>query len=542
MHRTRPQIPRDGLAGLKDNWKTDAMSGFLVFLIALPLCLGISMASGFPPIAGIMTAIVGGLLATFLGHAPLTIKGPAAGLIVIAVGAVEELGRGNAMHGYRLTLAVIVVSGLIQIGFGLIRAGTVGDFFPSSAVHGMLAAIGIIIVAKQFPTLIGARPESSSTLALIFEIPRLLPRMNPEVALIGLVSLAILFGFPLIKNPYAKMVPVPMIVLLVAVPLGMYFDLNHEHRYVFLNHQSYAIGPRYLVTLPNSLIHAITTPDFSQIFTSTSIKYIAMFAVVGTLESMISAKAIDMLDPYKRKSDLDKDTISVGIANTLCGLIGGLPMISEIVRSSANINNGARTRWANFFHGLWLLVFVAFAPSLIHLIPLSALAAMLIYTGYRLASPKEFYKTYKIGPEQLVIFLSTVIATLATDLLVGIATGILVKAAIHAINGVPLKSFFKPFLTIKRENDAFVVDVQHSAVFSNYVGLRRRLLALDPSMDVVIDFTGARVVDHTVMERISELVEHFADQGRRLHVRGLEHHRPVSAHPYAARRKVRVAI
>lgn len=532
------KAPTLGLAGLKENWKADLTSGFLVFLIALPLCLGISMASGFPPIAGIITAVIGGLIVTFFSNSQLTIKGPAAGLIVIAFGAVEELGQGNAMLGYQLALAVIVIAGLFQIIFGLLKSGILGDFFPSAAVHGMLAAIGITIASKQFHSMLGVKAESKDTVGGILEIPHSLMTMNPEIAIIGFISLIILFGLPLIKNKYIKMIPAPMVVILVAIPLGHYFDLEHAHKYLFLESHEYNIGPQFLVTLPTDLSKAFTFPDFSQIFSGTSIKYIIMFALVGSLESLLSVKAIDMLDPYKRKSNLNKDLLAVGVGNTLSGLIGGLPMISEIVRSSANVNNNAKTKWANFFHGLFLMIFVAFAPTLIHQIPLAALAAMLIATGYRLASPKEFVKTYNVGKEQLLIFIITIVATLATDLLVGMGMGILTKFIIHFINGLSLKSLFKPIITINTtDDDTYTIDVEHSAVFSNFIGLKKQLDALPKSKNVVIDFSGATLIDHTVMERVEEWGDVYEEDGGHFKIIGLENHQSLSGHPHATRKK-----
>ncbi len=534
-------IPQGGLSGLKQNWKNDLSAGFFVFLIALPLCLGISMASGFPPVAGLFTAIIGGLMVSFFGGSQLTIKGPAAGLIVIALGAVEELGHGNAFAGYQLALATIVAAGVLQIVFGLLRSGILSDFFPSAAVHGMLAAIGIIIAAKQLHTLVGVKPEGKETLELLAEIPKSIGLLNPEIAIIGLISLLILFVFPLIKHPWFKKIPAPLVVILVAIPLGHLFDLEHEHKYLFLDNQLYTIGPRFLVTLPDNLLAAVTFPDFSQLFSATSIKYIIMFALVGSLESLLSTKAIDSLDPWKRKANMNRDLVGVGVGNTLAGLIGGLPMISEIVRSSANINYGGRTWWSNFFHGLLLLVFVVFFPMLIHQIPLAALAAMLIFTGYRLASPKEFYKTYKIGKEQLLIFVITVATTLATDLLVGIAVGILTKLIVHLANGLPIRYMFKPLFSVnqREETGEYIVDVYHSAVFSNYIKLKKSLDALPRKAHIIVDFTNANLIDHTVMENLHHYKHDYEHNGGSFALVGLENHKSLSKHELSVRKKLK---
>ncbi|RZS95257.1 SulP family inorganic anion transporter [Cecembia calidifontis] len=541
MKQHKIEVPLTGLAGLRQNWKSDIVSGFLVFLIALPLSLGISMASGFPPVAGIFAAIIGGVIVTFLGGSQVTIKGPAAGLIVIALGAVTELGQGDAMLGYKLTLAVIVAAGILQVIFGWVKSGVLADFFPSAAVHGMLAAIGIIIFAKQLFTLIGVKPEASETLELFAELPHAFKEINPEIALIGIVSLLIMFLFPLFKNKYLKMLPAPLIVILVAIPMGLYFDLEHEHKYLFLDGHEYTIGPKFLVTLPENLFEAITFPDFSQVFSITSIKYIIMFALVGSLESLLSTKAAETLDPYKRKANMNKDLVGVGIGNIISGLIGGLAMISEIVRSSANINNGGKTAWSNFFHGLFLLIFVAFFPLLIHQIPLAALAAMLIYTGFKLASPKEFYNTYKIGKEQFLIFIVTVLVTLGTDLLLGIAAGILLKFVFHLINGLPLKHVFKPLFTVSVKEDEYVVDVFHSAVFSNYILLKKSLDALPRGKHLTLDFSNANLVDHTVMENLHHYQHDYEHEGGKFEMRGMDHMKKLSDHSFSARKAIKKA-
>lgn len=528
-------VPKEGIQGLKENWAADATSGFLIFLIAMPLCLAISKASGFPPIAGIYTAIIGGMVVSLFMGSRITIKGPAAGLIAIAVGAVEELGNGDNMKGYQLTLAVIVIAAVIQILFGLLKAGKLGDFFPASAVHGMLAAIGIIIISKQIPVLLGTKAHGKEPLELLAEIPHLLANLNPEVAFIGVISLLILFLLPLSKNKFLKMVPPPMIVLLLAVPLATFYDFAHEHDYSLADISYHIIPGNLLVQLPDTFMGGITFPDFSEIFSVTSIKYIIMFALVGSLESILSAKAIDILDPYKRKSDLNKDTLAVGIGNFAAGWIGGLPMISEIVRSSANINAGARTRWSNFFHGVYLLVFVALASPLIEMIPNAALAAMLIYTGFRLASPKEFKKTWHIGWDQLIIFLVTIILTLATDLLVGIFAGVVVQFLLHLVSGASVKGLFKSNFEIDQQDGSYVVKVKDAAIFSNYLSFKKCLDTIESGKKVVFNFDHAHLVDHTLLEHLHHFEEDYHNGGGHVVMQGLGKHKPHSDHPLATR-------
>ncbi len=533
--QTTLEMPKDGIAGLVQNWKSDMVSGFLVFLIALPLCLGIALASGFPPIGGIFTAIIGGLLVGPFCGSRMSIKGPAAGLIAIAIAAVEALGKGDNLLGYKLVLAVVVVTGLLQIVFGMLKAGSLNDFFPASAIHGMLAAIGIIIIAKQIPVMFGVKPDVKAPLELLAGIPRFISHLNPDIAIIGLVSLAILIILPMIKNRYVKMIPAPMLVLLVAIPLGRYFDLADEHTYLF-NGNEYPLSPKFLVDIPFDIVKGISFPDFSQIFSLDSIQYIIMFALVGSIESLLTVKAVDGLDHYQRKSNANRDLLFVGVGNTLSGLVGGLPMISEVVRSRANVDNGAKTRWANVFHGGFLLLFVAFAPQLIHQIPLAALAAMLTFTGYRLASPRTFGDTAKIGMEQLIIFLVTIFFTLYIDLLVGIAAGIFTKLLIELFYGAPLSQLFKARVDVKEEKNNVLVTIYNVAVFTNYLGIKKYLYRIPEGKNVVIDLSQTHLVDHTVMEHLHHFEHDYRATGGTVSLRGLDIHQPNSAHPLAARR------
>ncbi len=513
----------------------DLKSGFLVSLIALPLCLGIALASGFPPIAGVITAILGGVATTFLGSARLTIKGPAAGLIVIAIGCVSELGQGDPVAGYKRALAVGVVAALIQIAFGLFRVASAGVAMSPSVVHGMLAAIGVIIISKQSHVLLGATPTAKEPLELLAELPHSLMHMNPEIALIGGVALLILFGLPLLPFTWSRKVPAPLVVLAATVPLGLFFDLGHDHIYRFWG-DTYQLGPKALVTLPGSILDAIAFPDFSQIASVTSIKYIVMFALVGTIESTLTVLAVDAMDPERRPSDLNRDLLATGVGNLLAASIGGLPMISEVVRSKANLDAGARTSWSNFFHGAILLGAVALAPDLLHHIPLAALAAMLVYTGTRLASPRELGHAWKIGPDQLVLFTTTLVVTLATDLLVGVGVGLLLKLAIHAIRGSYPSTVFRPRVESIRSGSELRLKLHGAAAFPSLLKVQRELAALDKDVRrIVIDLADVRLVDHTFLSRIEAMAAELSSA--KFEIEGLEGMRAASPHPHATRRK-----
>jgi len=516
------EIPKGNLKGFKTHAKHDILSGFLVFLIALPLCLGISLASGYPAVAGIFTAIIGGLLATFISNAELTIKGPAAGLIVIALGCVQEFGFTGGVdpakdfQAYRLALGVGVVAGVYQVILGLFRAGIFIKLVPQAAIHGLLASIGIIIISKQFPVLMGLNPQGSP-LELLAGIPSFLINMNPKVGMIGIIGIIIVLGYGYIKNPKLKVIPAPMLMLLITVPLGIFFAIGVEGSYTF-NNQTYELGRNFLVNVPGNLLNAVTFPDFSGVTTETGIKYTILFAIIGTLEGILSAKAIDGIDPWGRKTNLDRDLLATGIANTLSAFIGGLPMISEIVRSKANIDNGARTRFANFYHGMFLLVCVALIPGVINQIPLSALAALLVITGYRLASPHEFISVYREGKDQFIVFVSTIFGVLATDLLKGLVIGIGVRIVIHFVRG---GSIFRLNAKIIPSRDQSVtIFLRGSIVFSSWIPLQKHLQRFfEEGKRVTLDITETKLMDRRVMSRVEEWAKKFKENGLELSVR-----------------------
>jgi MFS superfamily sulfate permease-like transporter len=546
------EVPRGNLAGFLEFLAYDLRSGFLVFLIALPLCLGISIASGYPPITGIFTAIIGALVTTFLSDSEMTIKGPAAGLIVIAVGCVTDLGVDSGLtqaDGYRAALAVGVAAAVLQILFGLFRAGILGEFFPVSAVHGMLAAIGVIIILKQFPVALGESGKGEP-LELLRKVPEFLANANWAIASIGLVSLAIMFLWPVTgkRIPGIKAIPAPLVVLLVAIPMGMSFELLEKHHGTLLGH-GYDVDPAaHLVKMPNEMFgmfKEVTYPNFAALGQVKAWWWVTMFFVIGSLESLLSAKAVDLIDPWRRKTNMDRDVAAVGVGNLCAAMVGGLPMISEIVRSRANIDNGARTRFADLWHGLFLLVCVALIPTVLHRIPLAALAAMLVYTGFRLAHPTEFVNVYRIGREQLLIFVSTLVGVLVTDLLWGIAIGIGVKFALHMVSGVPVKSLFTPFLDVEpRDETTTLIRARHSAVFSNWIPFRRQLeqIGLVQHRNIVLDLSDTKLVDHSVMEKLHEMQRDFAQEGLVLEIVGLDSHQPVADHEFSARRRSYVTL
>ena len=553
MSQFQQETPRGDLRGFSRYLKEDFVAGLMVFIIALPLCLAISLASGFPPMAGILTAVIGSILTTLISNSELTIKGPAAGMIVIVLGCVKDFGGNGFADGqitaedinaYRSALAVAAIASVLQILFGIFKAGILSEFFPKSAIHGMLSAIGIIIIAKQIPIALGVKTDLQEPFELLAEIPHFLSEANPAIAVIGLISLALLATWPWLKKRLkaASVIPPQLVVLVVAVLVGLYFNLLHKHTYQLLGHE-YELGESHLVPLPQEIFgifKQVVTPEFGALRNWVAWKWVLMFFIIGTLESILSAKAIDAIDPWKRKTDMNRDVLAVGFANLVASLLGGLPMISEIVRSKANIDNGARTRFADLWHGVLLLLCVSLLPSTLHLIPKAALAAMLIYTGYRLAHPSEFMHAYHVGREQFIIFVTTLLVTLWTDLLFGVAAGIGMKFFIHILNGVPMKSFFKAYLDIEPvSEDTVKIRASESAVFSNWIPFKRQIehIGLVQRNNLIVDISDAKLVDHTVMEKLHEMQADMEAEGLRLEIVGLEQHQALSQHGDATRKR-----
>jgi MFS superfamily sulfate permease-like transporter len=546
----RKTQPSDWLKGLKENWKSDALSGFLLFLLALPLSLGIAAASDFPPIYGLISAMIGGLVVSFFAGSVLTIKGPAAGLIVIVAGAVAEFSLGApsnlspeeiATYGWSLTLGAVVVAGLVQVVFGLVKLGKLSDFFPLSAVHGMLAAIGIIIISKQLHILAGMNPVTPEGKPMVEPLELLAELKNTflhffahkDVVIVGLVSLLIVFGWPMLPIKALKKIPSALIVLVVAIPLASYLGIHNIAANEATGVKAFSPLLDFKKGLGEILRVNVSFDGLAQM--GIFIKYVVMFALVGSLEALLTVKAIDMLDPWKRRSNTNKDLIGVGIGNVISGIFGGLPMISEVARSSANVSNGGKTRWANFFHGLFICVFLIFAVSFSNLIPKAALAAMLIGVGWKLAHPREFGHMAKIGWDQILIFVATIFVTLLTDLLLGIAAGIILKLIIHLINGAPMKNLFNAKVSVNEHK----ITVNGAAVFSNFIGIKKAILSFPYTENIVLDVTKCQLIDHSVIENLYHIKDDFTVEGGSLEILGIDEFKPAtgSKHKYAAVKK-----
>jgi len=508
---THTTLPKTGIDGLKENWRSDIQAGFFVFLIALPLSLGIAIGSGFPPSAGIITAVVGGLLVSRLNGSYIVINGPAGGLIVVMLAAVESLSDGDMMSGYRYTLAAVMITGLIQVIMGRYKLGSLSAFFPTPVVHGMLAAMGISIIARQTHVMLGATPEPGSLFSYIAQIPNSLINSTPEIATIGLISFGILLFWPLLNQTKLGKIPAPIVVLIIGMGLAQFFGIEHDHYHFWQAElHEHLISPPFLVDIPTNISEYFFLPDFSKIGTVEFWIATITICMVASLESLLSATAAEKIDPYKRPTDLDADLSAVGMGNVVSGFLGGLPMIAEFVRSSANVEGGAKTGWANFFHGLILLVFVALFPHFIHNIPHASLAALLVFVGYRRATPQVFAQVLAIGKDQLFLFIVTILAVLASNLLVGVFFGVFVKLLLHLSRGVWVNNLFKIHFTITEVGNNVTVKIIGSALFSNFLPLKKAVDNIAPGKNVTFDFSQGYLMDHSILVFIDEFSAHYA--------------------------------
>lgn len=483
--------------------KADIVAGFVIFLIALPLSIGIALAAGAPASAGILGAILGGIVGTFFTGSHVVINGPAAGLIVVILGAIQSLGGDNPVLGFKRTLAAVVVAGGLQVIIGVFRMGRLAFLAPSSVVHGMLSAIGVIILIKQLPVLLGATPQMKSIPGMITEIPDYILGAHLPIAITGLSCLCLVVLWNRYGKAFRNVIPSPLIGVAFGLMLALIFDLSTHHTVVLFN-KSFEVGPQFLVHVPERFSEMVIFPSFDVIFSLKSIIAIISIFIVCSIESLLSSYAVDKIDPKGRKSDLDKDILGKGIVNIACGCLGAYPIISEIVRSSANIDNGAQTKWSNFFHGLFILMFVALFPSFLKQIPLAALAAVLLVVGFNLAHPKHFKEVYRHGLDQLFLFCLTLTVTLLEDLLVGIAAGIVAKIILHVARGVKISDFFNPKIDIVQDGKDVLIRFKSPAIFLGYLSVQKALSDIN-GRNVKVDFNGS-FVDFTIRELVRDCI------------------------------------
>ena len=514
----------------------------MVSLIALPLGLGLALASEAPPISGIIAAVVGGMVVAILGGSNVTIAGPGNGLVIVLLGAITTLGGGDMYQGYLFTLAAIVVSGVLMMLLGFLKMGRLADFFPASAIEGMLAAIGLGILSKQFHIMVGNNDASGSIIALLGKIPSAIIALfqNADMSMliaatIGIISLLIMIFYSKIRNPYFHLVPAPMWILILSIGFSYFFVWTDA---------PYPLSAEYLVNIPDDAIRNLAFPDFSKVMQKDFILAVLAITLIASIESLLSIKAVDKLDPLSRRSNVNKDLKALGLATTLSGFVGGLNVVTVIARSSVNVNNGATNRSANFFHALFLVLFIVLFQDQLRRIPLAALAAILVFTGYKLATPKTLQKIAKIGKEQIVIFLATLLTTLFTNLITGIGVGILVTFIIHVLMNKSVTLFLshvsKPNVLLFKEKDIdggnFYVSIKYFCNFLNFYKLKNKLDVIPENQNVVLDFSLCNFVDHTVMEGLENYTDTFAKKGGSIEIIGLDKHGADSTHPFAIRK------
>ncbi|MET0270053.1 MAG: SulP family inorganic anion transporter [Sphingomonas sp.] len=472
------------------SWRTDVPASIVVSLVALPLCLGIALASGAPLFSGLISGIVGGIVVGALSRAPLSVSGPAAGLTTIVLAAIE------GAPSYQAFLMAVCLAGVFQLIFSFTRAGVLAEFVPSAVITGMLAAIGLILILKQLPHAIGYdgdyigdfsffQEDGGNTITTIIETLR--TNVIWGTVLISLPALAFLFWWDAArpKQGPLRLLPGPLVVVAAAIAANWLFGLLAP---------TLQIRPTHLVQVPvvNSAREAIgllNLPDFTAIALPATWISAITIAIVASLESLLSVTAVDEIDPKRRVTDKNRELLAQGGGNIVAGLLGGLPVTSVIVRSSANVEAGADSRLSTILHGGWLLLSVLLIPLALNLIPLAALAAILIATGYKLTKPVLFRKRYDQGWSQFIPFIVTIVAILFTDLLIGILIGLLIGF------GFVVARNFRPAISYVTSGDASLVRARRNLYFIHKYELQRVLASVPDGQDVLIDLSGAGYVD-----------------------------------------------
>lgn len=485
--------------------KSDIPSSIVVFFVALPLCLGIALASGAPLFSGLIAGIVGGIVVGALSGSKIGVSGPAAGLAAIVLTSITSLG------GFENFLVAVVIGGLIQIIFGVLKLGIIGYYFPSSVIKGMLTGIGIIIILKQIPHFFGydASPEGDFAFNQVdgqntfSELFNMVNYIQPGSALIGVVGLAILLLWDKILTKKAKIFQIIQGPL-VAVIIGIVFYVST------ISHETLAIAKSHLVSVPvpedfNSFLGQFSFPNFSILTSNSEVLLVAFtIALVASLETLLCVEATDKLDPHKNVTPTNRELFAQGIGNMISGFIGGLPITQVIVRSSANIQSGGRSKLSAIIHGFLLLISVILIPTILNKIPLSVLAAILLVVGYKLAKPTLFKKMYEAGWKQFVPFVVTVAGIVFTDLLIGIGLGLSVGIIVILIKSYQNSHFLHKETTDGNGNGKVKMTLAEEVTFINKGTILKELEALPEGTYLELDVRKTRYLDHDIIEILDD--------------------------------------
>lgn len=489
--------------------KNDLPASIIVFFVALPLCLGIALASGAPLFAGIIAGIVGGIIVGVASGSPLGVSGPAAGLAVIVLTSIAALGSWEAF------LMAVVLSGVIQLALGYAKAGFIAYFFPTSVIKGMLTGIGLLIILKQIPHALGWDKDAMGDDAFFqadgqntfSEISQALSFITPGAVLIGIISLTILIFWDKIlmkKHKIFQIIQGPIVVV------GLGILMNYFYQNGILN---FTLSEKQVVSLPipssiGDFFTQFTFPDFSALTNVEVYKVAIIIAIVGSLETLLCVEATDKLDPDRRVTSTNRELKAQGLGNIVSGLIGGLPITQVIVRSSANINFGAKTKMSAILHGFFLLISAVTIASLMNMIPLASLAAILLMVGYKLAKPSLFKEMYKLGWEQFIPFTMTVVAILATDLLKGITVGILFGIFYTLRHSYRNSHYLKDRVKNEEGQEVHHIVLAQEVSFFNKASIIETLNLIPGNSKVIIDFSKSKAVAYDVLEIIKDFEIH----------------------------------
>ena len=532
-------IPKKGVQGLIENWQSDLIAAVSVSLIALPLSLGIALAAGAPAMAGIISAVVGGVVTTLYRGGHISVNGPAKGVIAVILLGIAILDDGTG-QAFNYILAAVVVSGAIQVVLGMLKLGRLADIFHSSVIHGILAAIGIIIFAKQIHVALGTHSDSPSIIRNLIDAVLYLPHANPFVVIISVLGLLLLLFHSKISYRLFHILPTPMWVIALSIPFAYLFNFFDQHMISFFG-KAYEVGPSLLLEMPSNIMDSIMYPNFAKIDTIEFWTTVLSILMITSIESLAIAKAIDKIDPYKRKTDLNKDLTGIGLSTMVAGFIGGLPIISVIIRSTVNVHNGAKTKWSNMYQGLLLLLFIVVLSPIMKQVPLCAFAILLVYTGFKLASPAVFKQVYSHGIEQLIFFVGTMVLTLYTNLLIGLFGGLILVAISHLLlSKVSIPRYFKMIFDpgsnlIMKPNGSYDLKIRGIVNFLSILRINKLIAQIPAGANVIVDLSETRLVGTTVLEDLYDFQKSHQNTGGELKIKGLDNHISSTNHKLATK-------